>query len=117
MTTVILDANALVMPFQFGINLDRELERLVGNPEAYIPSSVMKELKTLGRKDALRLASKYPVVEVVQGGDDGVIEAVENIGGAVVTNDKKLKDRLRAKGISVIFLRSRSHLELIGEVL
>ncbi len=117
MTKVILDTNALIMPFQFNINLDLELERILGNPEVLVPSSVVDELRRLGRKDALDLASKYEVIQVNRQGDMGVMEAVEGSGGVVVTNDKVLKDRLRAKGVPVVYLRSRSHLEVIGEIL
>ncbi len=117
MTTVLLDANALVMPFQFGINLDTELERMLGNPEVFVPSSVMEELKVLGRRDALQLAARYTVIQVNKRRDDGILEAAEKTGGAVVTNDKKLIDRLRKKNVPVISLRSKSHLELIGEIL
>ena len=35
---VVLDANALMMPFEYKINLDLELLRLLGEYEAYVPS-------------------------------------------------------------------------------
>ncbi len=117
MTTAILDANALIMPFQFGINLDAELGRVLGNPDVYVPTSVIEELKGLDRKDALQLADKYKTIEVSKKRDSGVLEAAEKTGGVIVTNDKGLKNRARKKEIPVVFLRSRSHLELIGEIL
>ncbi len=117
MIKTILDANALIMPFQFGINLDLELERVLGNPDVYVPSSVKSELQGLDRKDALKLSEKYKTVKVSKGADDGVLEAAVKIEGVIVTNDKGLKNRARKMGIPVVFLRSRSHLELIGEIL
>ncbi len=115
MISVILDANALIMPFQFGLNLDSELERLFGNHEVYVPSSVKAELKGLGRNDALSLSKKYEGIKVSKKGDDGVLEAAERLEGVIVTNDKGLKKRALKKNFSVAYLRSRSHLELIGE--
>ena len=115
MTEVVLDTNALIMPFQFNINLDEEIERLVPNPDIYVPSSVTGELKKLKRKDALSLASKYNEVKVRKKGDRGVIEAVEKLDAVLVTNDKELKKKIRKKGYKVLFLRSKSYLELLGE--
>ncbi|MFO7791972.1 MAG: hypothetical protein R6W73_03185 [Candidatus Saliniplasma sp.] len=115
MANIILDANALIMPFQFNINLDSELERLFVNPDVYVPTSVIDELEMLKRKDALRLANKYKIIEVGAKRDEGVIEAVEKLDGILVTNDKELKNRVRERGQPVAFLRSRSHLEVLGE--
>ncbi|MFW6196810.1 MAG: DUF120 domain-containing protein [Thermoplasmatota archaeon] len=115
MISVILDANALIMPFQFGLNLDFELERLFGNHEIYVPSSVMNELRGLGRKDALSLSKKYNKIKVTKKGDEGVLEAAKKLDGVIVTNDKELKKRALKNNFSVAYLRSRSHLQLIGE--
>ncbi len=115
MTKVILDANSLLMPFQFSINLDQEIRRLVGNAQIYVPSSVIDELTSLDRKAPLELSKKYRKVEVEKEGDDGVLEAVSKLDGVVVTNDKELKKRALEQNNPVAFLRSKSHLELIGE--
>lgn len=115
MISVILDANALIMPFQFDLNLDSELERLFGNHEIYVPSSVKWELKGLGRKDALSLSRKYEEIEVSKKGDEGVLEAAEILDGVIVTNDKGLKKRALKNNFPVAYLRSSSHLQLIGE--
>ncbi len=115
MTDVILDTNALLMPFQFDLNLDSELERLFGDPDVYVPTCVTLELQGLGRKDALQLSKKYREVSVEKRGDRGVLEAAERLNGAVVTNDKELKREARERRIPVVFLRSKSHLVLMGE--
>ncbi len=118
-TIVILDANALLMPFQFKINLDSELRRLLGDLDVIVPSSVMGELRKLtdtnrNAKAALALAEKYAIVEVEGSGDDSLIQLANEIKGIVVTNDKKLIERLKESKIPVIFLRSRTHLVLGG---
>lgn len=115
MTEVILDTNALIMPFQFSINLDDEIQRLFGDPEIYVPSSVMEELRSLNKKGPIALGKKYRTFDVKNKGDDGVLEAAEKLDGVIVTNDMGLKKRALDRRIPVGFLRSRSHLELEGE--
>ncbi len=114
---VILDANALLMPFQFNINLDTELLRLVGDCDVLVPSSVLGELKRAKStaKDAnaaLTLAEKYTVRQVEGSGDDSLIELASETKGIVVTNDQGLIQRLKRSGIPVIYMRSRNHLVL-----
>jgi|GEM_PF-189738 len=117
MTSIVLDTNALLMPFQFDINLDLELERLFGISESntFVPSSVQQELRGLGKKAALKMSEKYSSIEVEKKGDEGVLEAAEELDGVIVTNDKDLKKRALARKIPVAYLRSKSHLELAGE--
>ena len=114
---VVLDANALLMPFQFKINIDLELQRLFGCPDVVVPSSVLGELANAvdkNAKAALSLARKYRVVETDLRGDDAVLEMADRFGAAVVTNDKELISRVRERGLRVVRLRSSRHLELTG---
>jgi rRNA-processing protein FCF1 len=118
---VILDANALLMPFQFRINLDIELERLLGECEVLVPSSVLGELEKLAKenrqaKAALALAKKYRVSEVEEGGDASIVSLANELNAIVVTNDKDLIMKLKESRIPVIYLRSRTHLVLEGLV-
>lgn len=112
---VILDTNALLMPFQFDINLDTELDRLLGNQTVFVPSSVIKELKGLQRKEAEKLAEKYEHLEVEKKADEGVKEAVKKLNGILVTNDDELINWCKKNNIPVIYLRSKSHLEMDRE--
>lgn len=116
---VVFDANALLMPFQFRLNLEAELRRLLGDHEVYVPSPVMEELRILAKTDrvakaALRLAGRFRIIDVPGGADDAVLAAAERLEAAVVTNDAELLRRLKELGIPRIFLRSRSHLALEG---
>jgi len=114
---VVLDANALLMPFQFKINLDLELKRLFGYPDVVVPSSVLGELANAvdkSAKVALSLARKYRVIETDLRGDDAVLDVAERLGAAVVTNDRELIGRIRERGLRVVRLRSSRHLELSG---
>ena len=120
MPKVVLDANALMMPFQFGLNLSAEIERLLGECEVYVPSSVRSELKSLSSKDrvakaALELSERFAKVETKAKGDDSIVEAAIALDAAVVTSDAELLQKLKEKGIKRIRLRSRSHLILEGD--
>lgn len=115
---MIFDANALLMPFQFGINIDMEIEGLLGEYRGVVPSPVLGELRKSGgkwAKGALSLAHKYEIMRTEKTGDDAVIELAEKLNGIVVTNDKLLQKRLRERGIGYIYMRGKSRLELGGE--
>lgn len=114
---VILDSNALLMVFQFRINLESELNRILGSYEIVVPSTVKKELKTLKDKHAkiaLSFSERYRTISANGNPDDSILELAEK--GIVVTNDKILKKRLREKNIPVVFLRGKNHLEIEGRI-
>jgi rRNA-processing protein FCF1 len=119
-SVVVLDANALMMPFQFKLNIDLELERLLGSFEVVVPSTVVEELKNVARtqknseaKVALKLASKYRIVEAEGRGDDAVLSAAKEMGAVLLTNDAELRKRARKAGLRTACLRSRTHLEMV----
>ena len=119
MQSVILDANALLLPFQFRVNLEAELRRLLGDHEILVPSPVLDELKGLSRsvreaKGALKLADRFRVFDVEGSADDAILDAAEQLKAVVVTNDAALLRRLRAARVPRIFLRSRTHLVAEG---
>ena len=121
MTTVILDTNALMMPFQFGINLDLELERLFGSFEILVPSPVVRELRSLAPTDniarsALRLARKYKTVESEGETDKVLVDLAKGRHAVVVSNDKLVIRSLEREGLPYVRLRSRSHLILEGSL-
>jgi rRNA-processing protein FCF1 len=111
------------MPFEFSIDLERELLRLVGSYKIIIPTPIVKELKILSEKGkgekkikakvGLKLIEDFqtfPVEEV--DGDTSVILTAKKTKGIVVTNDKYLKKRLKKISIPVIFLRAKKKLIL-----
>ncbi|TLZ66496.1 MAG: twitching motility protein PilT [Methanobacteriota archaeon] len=116
---VLLDTNALLMPFQFRVNLETELGRLMGSADLAIPSPVWTELEFLAERDrdaraALQLAARYRVIEAPGSADDALLALASSLRAVVVTNDQPLLDRLRAASIPRIFLRSRNHLVAEG---
>jgi rRNA-processing protein FCF1 len=117
---VVTDANALMMPFQFSINIDLELARLLGGFEIIVPSSVIVELKRVAveqkasdAKGALKLAAKYRTLNVAGTGDDAVLAAAVELGAVLLTNDAGLRRRAREAGLRTVCLRGRSHLEMV----
>lgn len=113
MQKVVLDTNALLMPFEFKMNLDLELANLFGEFEAYVPGPVIGELKRSDSKYAqvaLKLAGKYIRYETSTQGDAGVLEVAKALGAMVVTNDYILRRKMRQEGVRAVFLRSRKRL-------
>jgi len=113
MQKVVLDTNALLMPFEFRMNLDLELANLFGEFEAYVPGPVIGELKRSDSKHAkaaLMLAGKYIRYETSTQGAAGVLEVAKALDAMVVTNDFILRRKMRAAGVRAVFLRSRKRL-------
>ena len=134
---VILDSNALFMPFQFKLNLDSELKRILGEYELVIPSCVRIELESLKASEkfgtlASKLASKIPqpnwylkfeanqklvpnandLINRFERTDNQLIEIAKELDGIVVTNDRKLLKRLHANNITTISLRAKKYLKM-----
>lgn len=115
MQTVVLDTNALLMPFEIRINLDIALRDLLGDARCVVPGPLVGELKHLDHKfskAALELARRYDIVQTEASGDDAVIEAALSLKAYILTNDKELRARARIHGIPLIYLRSGTHLVL-----
>ncbi|HOK28049.1 MAG TPA: twitching motility protein PilT [Methanomassiliicoccaceae archaeon] len=113
MPVVVLDTNALLLPFERSVNIDSQLRSLLGNCEILVPGSLIGELRRSSNKHAraaIELAFRYKVVDTEATGDQAVIELAERHDAYVVTNDRALIARLREKRIKVILLRGGSHL-------
>ncbi len=116
---VLLDTNALMMPFQFSLDLEDELVRLLGEYRAAVPSSVIRELEGLSSghataRAALQFATRFPVIDVEGVGDEALLALAQAEEAAVLTNDRDLRRRLRKAHLPVIYLRERSRLEAVG---
>jgi len=122
---VILDTSAILMCFEFSVDWERELDRLLGAYDIMIPCAVVHELENLvecekgPRKKkaqaALKLIEKYErIEEITRAADDAILKIAQRINGVVVTNDTELRKKLSANGSSVIFLRGKKKLALEG---
>jgi len=118
---VILDTNMLMLPFQFNIDIRKEIERLSGIRELLVPVCVHTELEKLVKKQrnpqakmALEYSERFARVESRGRGDEAIIELAERMEAMVATNDGALRRKLKEKGIPAIFMRNKGHLELEG---
>lgn len=115
MQTVVLDTNALLMPFEIGINIDSEIRNILGDARIVVPGPLIGELKRLTdsnrfAKPALALARSKEIVQCDGHGDDAVVEVAQKLNGYILTNDKELRRRARSLRIPLLYLRSGTHL-------
>jgi rRNA-processing protein FCF1 len=121
--TVVLDSSAILMVFEFSIDIQKELARILGSYKIIIPKTIFKELKNLSEqgsgkkkqiaKPALKLVERYEIVEdTSRFGDDSVIELAKKYNGIVFSNDKELRKKAKKEKIKTIFFRSKNYLTI-----
>lgn len=122
---VLFDTNALMIPFQFRVDIFEELRNLIGAYEPLILTEVLLELKGLSRgrgrsgsaaRSALLLSGRC--LESGSGYSEGtvdekIIRFAGEHGCMVITNDRGLRDALLALGIPVITLMQQKKLEIL----
>jgi len=124
---VILDSNFLFLPIQFGIDIFEAIPDLLCRRVRFVlPSPIYEEIERVAErmrgpeKLALELAGKCEVIQVErlpgESVDDLIARLAVEWGCPVATNDARLRKRLRALGVPVIYLRGLGKLELDGEV-
>jgi rRNA-processing protein FCF1 len=119
-----------MVPGEFGVDIFEEIDRIVDRDYELITSEPVKwELQNISKnkgeegkaaKIALMLMDKNSV-EVYETsnktGDASIIEVARGKEGPVIaTNDKGLKKQFRERSIPVIYLRTKDHLELEGNL-
>ncbi|PSG96132.1 nucleotide-binding protein [Thermoplasmatales archaeon SW_10_69_26] len=127
--TVIVDANALMMQFQYHVDLEQELERVIpGAFDVIVPRQVLDELETkterASGKEAeearlgIELGETFEVAEIegdFEKTDDAIVQiAADRDDTVVVTNDKLLRAQLRAQGVPNVHMRSKAFLTVEG---
>lgn len=116
---LVLDANFLVLPFQFNVEIFDEFKRLLGgkyevwtleralnealNIEDAKYRQLVKKLMDLKDIGVIRTPADQPV-------DDDLMDMARD-GFVICTNDRKLRNRLDDENLPHIFLRQRNHLE------
>lgn len=128
-TRVILDTNFLFIPIQFSVDIFEELERVVGGSiQCVVPSAVVRELMLISEDSkpsfkrevdfAISLIKRCEQVDTAprpgETVDEVIVRLAEEWGCLVATNDSDLRKLLRKKGVPVVYLRQRSHLEVDG---
>ncbi|MBS1266443.1 MAG: hypothetical protein MAG795_00410 [Candidatus Woesearchaeota archaeon] len=126
MIRVILDTNFLLMPAQFKIDIFRELTRVIFKDfELHIVEPTLRELDSLMKKGkgknkrAAKMGNQlidFASINVIKTKEKHVDKAIMNIVSKkdiVCTQDKQLKDFLIKKGVNVVIMKKKSHLQLI----
>ncbi len=113
---VLLDTNALFLPFTRHFPLEREVTRLVEGAVIEVPQSVRGELDRLvlrGRgyaRAARSYAERFPVTPTDLRGDAALETLARDLGAIILTADRELRRRLHAKGMKILFPRGEKHL-------
>ena len=119
---VILDSSSIMMLFEFSIDLEGELTRLVGRYHIIVPTPVVRELEFLSKhgkskksffaKSSLKLIEKYDTEDIDVEADNAVFCLAKKLNGIVATNDRGLRERLKAASLQVIYLRGKKQLSM-----
>jgi rRNA-processing protein FCF1 len=124
---VVLDTNILLVPFQFKIDILRELDFLVDvNHHFVVSSRTVKELEAIGKaigKNGMagRLALKMlnantdriKIIESDMEVDDWIVEFAKANRAIVCTNDSNLRRRLKSAKVKVAAMKSKSRVAFV----
>ncbi|MDY6776529.1 MAG: hypothetical protein SVQ76_00320 [Candidatus Nanohaloarchaea archaeon] len=118
MKKVLLDANFLVLPFQFNVSVFDELERVLEESyQVYTLNRTYNEALELEdgryREQVERLVDETPVKIVSRESDLEVDDLLVELAGefVVCTNDSEVRGELEEKGLPHIYMRQESYLE------
>lgn len=117
---VVIDTNALLLPFERRLRVEAELERLLGPFEGHVPSRCLDELDRIakeesgGRRDRAKMArqyaSRFHVIPGEGAPDGAALAAAESLGAYLLTMDRALIRRAHAARVPIIRLKGLSHL-------
>ncbi|MDD5650722.1 MAG: hypothetical protein PHF86_09980 [Candidatus Nanoarchaeia archaeon] len=117
MKKIIMDTDFLIDCVKFKINFFEEFHRILDS--SYQLCALDKTLDEIKNKATLKLITalfQVNNVEIIKTeGNDAVDDLLVNAANkdiAVATQDQGLKRRLKNKGVLVITIRQKSHLEL-----
>ncbi len=116
---VVLDTNALLLPFTDGTDVEEELVCLLGAIDLVVPEPVVQELTTLAdgggataraSRAAQRWMARCRIEATPLPGDDGLLDVARRLGAAVVTNDRRLQLEALRSGLTVVASRGAGRL-------
>lgn len=117
-----------MIPFQFNVDIVSELERKIPSHKLIVPDFIIKELYGLkkGSKGKNKIAaniaikiaksSPFEIRDIPLKPDEKVDDALIRISEVLCTNDKELKEKARRKGVTIVYLRQRKYLDIIGHI-
>ena len=114
---VLVDANALLLPFTVRFRLEQEIDRQVDGARVAVPSSVLGELDRIASRGnvnaraAREFARRFEEVPTDHQGDDALVQLGRQLHAWVLTGDRALRKRLLEAGVPVLFPRGKTHLD------
>lgn len=117
---LVVDASALFLPFERGIDLERESDRLLPGARLVVPTPIIEEVAHLaaegrgGKKRYAKMALSYLIrfeeLKIGGRGDDSVVQAARRLEQegqevGVATLDQDLRRRCRSKKWPVLTLK------------
>lgn len=125
MKKVVIDTNAVLLPFYFNVDIFDQIFSLIEEPfKIVIGTNVLAELEKLAKKrgESAKAASlgllfikKYKkFIEVVEGKghvDRWMVEYAKENNAIVCTNDMRLKERAKKNGLTVIVLKGKARID------
>jgi hypothetical protein len=116
---VVLDTNFILVPFQFGVDIKAELDRILDFKYVLCTTdSVLRELESISQekskngraaKASLEMAKDLAVIPSNGDADDALL-ALASKDTIICTNDKILKEKIKRKGAPLIYLRQKKYL-------
>lgn len=114
---IIVDTNSLIYAIRNRVDIRTQL---LGFPEIsriLVPQCVLNELAGLASRvteasGALKMTSKFEVVDSDGSGDDCVLNIALAREAAIITNDRELTRRARSKGIRTYSIRGKSRIDI-----
>ena len=102
MVEVLLDTNAMMLPFNKRFDVYTELKFSIGGAELMTLSSCYNELVKLLPSAAELAKRELRIVKSKGFADDAILEYARKNKVIVCTQDKELRDKLRKAGVRVL---------------
>lgn len=120
-TKIILDANFLMIPVQFKVDIFEEIRRIMNEPYDLVTMSpVAGELQKIASGKSKDAGAARVALEVVRihnvkvidasGRADATIMKICDRNTIVCTQDRRLQNALKKKGTRILAMRKKSHL-------
>ncbi|MDR3223384.1 MAG: twitching motility protein PilT [Methanobrevibacter sp.] len=117
-----------MIPFQFNVDIITELEKTLPSFKLIVPSFIINELSGLKKNKKAKIRvnaelaikiTKSPMITIKNislKNNESVDNGLLRVSKVLATNDKKLKEKARKKGISIVYLRQRKYLAIDGYI-
>ena len=118
----LLDTNFLIDLYRYRIDFS-EISDLISEPvEVHVLKETLTELEFLSKKSKYGKYAKLSLIFIKNikatilnfsgNVDDNIVKFADKNYVIVATNDKKLRQKLKQKGVKTIYLRARKHLAI-----